>query len=297
VSYLLHPYSPKVRFNRRQFAELFRFGRWVLGTTIVSYVVVHGDDLFLGKVLGAAALGLYQVVYRISTMTTTELAYVTGTVMMPAYAKAQDEQARLARGFLAVLETVSGLALPFMVFLVVASRDIVAGLLPPHWADAVVPLQILAVAGFLRALTATGDPLFVGTGRPHMQFWMNLASLCVLALSIYPLTRALGVEGTCLAATLGFAASLPVWARAVTIAGVPWAEVLRSFGVAAILGLLVLGGVLCGRLIPVDDVRVRLVGEVLAAAVLCGAGACVASRWLGRGPVAQFARAWSSLCR
>jgi len=127
-----------------------------------------------------------------------------------------------------------------------------------------------------------------------MQFWMNLASLCVVALTIYPLTRLLGVEGTCLAVTLGFAASLPVWARAVTIAGVAWGQVLRSLGVAAALGLLVVGGVFCGRLLPTDDVHVTLVGEALGVAVLCGAGAWLANRWFGRGPIAQTARAWSA---
>jgi PST family polysaccharide transporter len=111
------------------------------------------------------------------------------------------------------------LALPLTVFFVLAAPEIVTGLLGEKWRGVVAPLRLLSVAGFLRALAATGGPLFAGTGRPHLDFWMNLARASAIAAAVYPLTRALGVLGTCTSVVFALVAALPVWAvgiRAVT---------------------------------------------------------------------------------
>ena len=76
------------------------------------------------------------------------------------------------------------LALPLTVFLVLAAPELVVGLLGTKWAAAIRPLQILAIAGFLRAIAATGGPVFMGTGRPHMDFWMNLGRVAVIAVAV-----------------------------------------------------------------------------------------------------------------
>ncbi|MCD6270366.1 oligosaccharide flippase family protein, partial [bacterium] len=80
VSYLIHPYRPHLSFDLGRAKELFGFGKWVLGSSILVFLITQGDDIFVGKLLGVAALGFYQMAYRISNMPATEITHVISQV-------------------------------------------------------------------------------------------------------------------------------------------------------------------------------------------------------------------------
>ena len=292
LSYCLHSYRPHPRLDRAQAAELFRFGRWMLGSSIVVFVALHGDSAFLGKMLGATALGVYQMAYRIGNLAATEIAYLTNTVMMPAYAKVQDDRARLGRAFLQVFEVVMSLALPLTVFIVLAAPEIVLGVLGSRWQAAIVPIEILAVAGLLRAIAATGGPVFVGTGRPRMSFSLQVVRVSVFAISIYPLTKLFGVAGTCCSIVCGIAATLPVWTRVTGLTGVTWGDLLRRCRLAFLLAALTAVGVCLGETLSADLPLVTLVWEAVIAGAFCIIGALVCARLSAMGLNALTSLPW-----
>jgi len=80
VSYFIHPYRPHIHFSRKQFKELFGFGKWIFGSSMLVFLITQGDDIFVGRLLGIAALGFYQLAYRISNMPTTEITHVISQV-------------------------------------------------------------------------------------------------------------------------------------------------------------------------------------------------------------------------
>jgi len=295
LSYVIHPYRPRARVDGSQAVELFRFGRWLLGSSVVVFLATNVDHAFLGKVLGATALGLYQVAYRLSNAAATEITHLTNTVMMPAYAKVQGDQQRLGRGFLHVFELVLSLALPLTAFIVLAAPHIVLGILGQKWQAAIDPLRILAVAGLLRAIAATGGPVFIGSGDPHMDFWMNLGRTSVIAVSIYPLTKLFGVTGASISVVLGLAATLPVWSRAISITGVTLSQVLRRCPSGLLLAALVVIAVWLSGFAPSYGPQAALLIESGAAAFLCGLGAWLTWWRFQAGPLVQVGRAFSAI--
>jgi O-antigen/teichoic acid export membrane protein len=42
MSYMLHPYRPRIRFEKEKFQDLFGFGRWVLGSSILVFLITQG---------------------------------------------------------------------------------------------------------------------------------------------------------------------------------------------------------------------------------------------------------------
>ena len=58
VSYLIHPYRPRLSSDLAKAKELFGFGKWVLGSSILIFLITQGDDIFVGKLLGATALAI-----------------------------------------------------------------------------------------------------------------------------------------------------------------------------------------------------------------------------------------------
>lgn len=247
LSYLLHDYRPRFNFEKTKIAELFGYGRWLLGSSVVIFLATHGDDAFLGKMLGVGALGFYQIAYRISNIPATGITHLTSSIMMPAYAAVQCEKDRLARGFKNTLEMILTVTIPLTVFIMLSAPEIVYGVLGAKWTPAIKPIQILAVAGFIRAVAATGGPLFLGTGRPEMDFWMNLCRVMVIAITIYPLTKMYGVSGTSFSIVIGLAATIPLWLKVKYLTGLSWGDIVGCFKGGTLTGGVMLAGLYGGK--------------------------------------------------
>ncbi len=208
LSYAMHPYRPRINWNTEQARELFGFGRWVLGSSVLIFFITHGDDAFLAKVLGVTALGIYQLAYRISNLAATEITHTLSSVLFPAYSKLQEDQPRFRNVYLRALATTLLFSAPMAAGTAAAAPLVVPVLLGPQWAASIVPIQILAAYGFCRSWAATVGPVFYASGQPKEQTRVAVIQLVVLAILIWPLTAAFRVPGTCLAVTMSMMTAL-----------------------------------------------------------------------------------------
>lgn len=211
ISYFIHPYRPRPRFEGAKARELYTFGRWVFGSSILVFLAAQGDDVFLGKALGATALGLYQVAFRFSNLMATEITHVISQVTFPAYSKLQDNIPKLRQGFLRTVEATASLSLPLTAGIFILAPDFVHLFLGEKWMPMAPALRILSISGLIRSIAATGGPLFRAVGRPNVDFWMNLGRVGIMIAAIYPLTKAFGMNGTAITVVLGISATIPMW--------------------------------------------------------------------------------------
>ncbi|MBU1044125.1 MAG: lipopolysaccharide biosynthesis protein [Candidatus Omnitrophica bacterium] len=198
-SYAMHPYRPRLEFNLSKFKILISFGKWVIGYGILGFLIIQGDDILVGKVLGAAALGLYQMAYRISNLPATQITHVIIQVTFPAYAKMQDNIPRLREAYLRVLKIVGFISFPLAGLIFLFSSDFTEIFLGTKWMQMVPAMQVLCVFGLIRSLTSTTGPIFVGVGKPKIMTWLSSIQLIVMIIIIYPLTKRWGILGTAIA--------------------------------------------------------------------------------------------------
>lgn len=211
ASYVSHPYRPGLRWDRRRVARLYRFGVWILGSQILIYFTLNLDDIVVGRLVGAAALGLYQVAFTLSQLTTTEITQVVNQVAFPAYAKLQDSPQRLRRAYLSSLRFVALLAFPVALGLWFLSEEVIRVFLGTQWLPMLPAFEVLLLWGLIRSLLATTGPLFNGIGKPRMATRIQFAQLLILAAIIIPLTSRWDIVGAAWATVL--AAIIPgTWA-------------------------------------------------------------------------------------
>ena len=206
-SYLIHSYRPRLRFNRQQFKELFGFGKWVLGSSILVFLITQGDDIFVGKLLGITALGFYQLAYRLSNMPATEITHVISQVTFPAYSKLQDDLPRLREAYLKVLQVTAFLSFPITGLIFVLAPDFTRIFLGEKWMPMVPTLQVLALAGLARSIAATPGKIFHAVGRPEIDTKLQIVRLSVLVALVYPLTIGWGILGAAIAVLLSMCVS------------------------------------------------------------------------------------------
>lgn len=187
LSYALHSYRPKFKFHHQQFKELLSFGQWIFASSVLAFLVTQGDDILVGRILGVAALGLYQMAYLISNLPTTEVSHVVSNVTFPAYARLQDRPEKLGEAYLKVLKLTVCLTAPIAGGIFTLASEFTDLVLGPKWLPIVTPLKVLVVAGFIRSVAATTVPVFHGMGRPRIDSGGQGIRLFVLALLVYPL--------------------------------------------------------------------------------------------------------------
>jgi len=212
MSYSLHSYRPRISFEKEKFQELFGFGRWVLGSSILVFLITQGDDIFVGKMLGVTALGLYQMAYLISNLPATEITHVISQVTFPAYSKLQDDLPQLREAYLKVLQLTAFISMPFAGGIFILAPEFTKIFLGDKWMPMVSAMQALVFSGLVRSIQATTGPIFLALNRPEIEPKWQTIRLFVLFVLIYPLSNHWGILGTSIAvfsstfiSTLGFA--------------------------------------------------------------------------------------------
>lgn len=214
LSFVIAPLV-RPRFQLARFKELAGFGGWVWGANLLHFLANQGDDVVVGRMLGAPALGLYRMAFAYAGLPATEITHVVSRVTFPAYAKLSGDLPALRRGHLRAVQATALVSAPLAVGIAVMAPSFVRLILEPAWEPMVVPLQILAAWGLIRSISATTGPLFQGLGRPDIITRLVLLKLLTLLAVIFPLTARFGLAGTSLAVGLSAAVSYPLAAVAV----------------------------------------------------------------------------------
>lgn len=211
VSYLFHPYRPHFSKDLEKAKELFGFGRWILGSSILTFIGEHIDDIFVGRVLSAMALGFYQMAYRISNMIETQITAVISSVAFPAYAKIQDQQTRLQKVYFRIMRLTMAISIPIAVGMVFLAPEFTQIFLGEKWMSMVTTMQLLAVAGLIKSIVSIGSPLFVGSGFPKYEFYMQSIRGLIIIIVIYPLIVFMGILGAAIGVILSIAGMFIIW--------------------------------------------------------------------------------------
>lgn len=211
ASHLIHPYRPHLSSDLGKAKELFGFGKWILGSAILIFIGAYVDDISVGRLLGAAALGFYWMAYRISNMPATEITYVIAAVAFPTYSKLQDDQIRLQQAYFRIMRLTVAISIPIAIGIVFLAPDFTMIFLGEKWMPIVPVMQLLAVAGLIKSIVSIGSPLFTGSGRPNFEFYMQLIRGLIIITAIYPLTVYMGVPGAALSVILSTIGMLIIW--------------------------------------------------------------------------------------
>lgn len=198
VSYFIHPYRPRLRFDGEKFKELYHYGKWIFGHVAMIALSNLIINALIGRLVSVAALGLYQMAQRIATLPVSEMRHLIQQVGFPVYAKVQDNIATLQRGYLKVFQITVMIFIPVTSGVILLAPEFIAIFLGEKWLPMTIPMQILSVQGCIGALNALTATMLQAQGRPatwtkFIGVWFGL-----VLLFIYPATLAWGIVGTTL---------------------------------------------------------------------------------------------------
>lgn len=203
VYWIISPWRPRLRFSLKLARQDLSFGWVVLGGSILIFAFRSVDRVVLSRLLGTHELGLYAFAYTIANIPAMLFTRVLNTVLLPSYSVLQDDKEKQSRLFFRATSYLAGAGALFVLGLLVFGGYLLMSLYGDKWQGAVLPLSVLSVFGFSRALTDLSGDLLIGTGDPGAFRRVNALQLAV------------AVAGLCFGAVLG---GVPGVALAMTVA-------------------------------------------------------------------------------
>ena len=163
LSYMAHEFRP--RFCLAKVKELVGFSKWLLSNNIVCFFKDRSTDFVVGRLHGAASLGLYNISYEISNIPTADLSASINRALLPGFAKidtADDLRSAYgnAMGILALI------ALPAAAGVYAVAPFLVPVVLGSKWLESTALVEILAFNGAVLLLHSSMGAVLMARGFP-----------------------------------------------------------------------------------------------------------------------------------
>jgi O-antigen/teichoic acid export membrane protein len=205
LSYLFHPYRPRLTLDRAALKRSINFGKYVFVIGIMVYISTTADNILVGKLLGAEVLGIYVVAYSIANLPQNITSKVMGTVLLTTYAElGRGSSERLENTVGRVFVLGSALVTLMTVPVIVLAPELIHVLYGSKWAAAALPVQILMLAGLFRGLIQLVGPLIMGLNKPELEAKSAIIEAAGFLIVLYPLTKAMGIAGAAWAGVVVF---------------------------------------------------------------------------------------------
>jgi O-antigen/teichoic acid export membrane protein len=196
-------YRNRFEWDRESAQSMFHFGKWIAGSSMLTFASAQGDRLILGHYMGAATLGVYSIAVFLSGSLGEAITRITHGVFFPAYSRVRSEGIeRLQQVFYRTRLAVDGLVVPALGGLTVLGPVVVHTLYDKRYGDAGWMLRVLAIRVAIACLSAPAQFCLFALGQSRYGFFLNLARVVALVAGVPLGFHLAGMSGLIWAVTL-----------------------------------------------------------------------------------------------
>lgn len=159
---------------------MIAYGRYIVGVNILAAILHHIDFVIVGKMLGTATLGFYQIAYKLPEATIVLIIRTTGRVLFPAFSKLQQGKSSLREGYIAALRYVSILSVPIAIGFLLLAEPLVLTIFGETWRESIPILRALGLATCFRSLGSHAGDIFKATGRTGLMMGLGVLKAIIL---------------------------------------------------------------------------------------------------------------------
>lgn len=255
------------------YGEVVHFGLYSSGVVLINVLYNSAPQLFLARALDFAAVGLYSRAVAVTQVFDRLVIQVISPVIMPAIVAQTRAGADLKRIYLHAISLLTALHWPFLLFIALLAKPIIAVWLGPSWLEVAPLVRLLCLAYLALFAACLTYPVLVAAGSVRDALVSSLISLppslaVILGASFF------GVEAVAASAliTLPFQAAVAIYfvGRRLDLSLRELVHAMRKSGLVALCS----GVVMAAGAAAADY---GLFGSVAAVAV---SGILAAAAWL-----------------
>ena len=196
--FAMSAWRPRFVFRPAEIRRVYSFSANLVGSQLVNYFARNADKVIIGRYLGSASLGYYQLTYQLMLYPVQSITGVLGRVLFPAFSQVQDDHQRLRPAYLQACITIATLTFPIMLGLMAVAGPFVEVFFGPKWRPVGLLLAILAPVGMVQSIASTAGGIYMAKGRTQLMFRVAAAAT-VLIVASFALGLRWGVLGVAIA--------------------------------------------------------------------------------------------------
>jgi len=195
LSYIMHPYRPSFKINKLALNELFNFGKWIFGISILGAIRKNYTPLFIGKTFDMDTLGYFNRAELFSTLLFTVLVQIIWQVGYPAFSIIQKDITKIKNVYINAIYFISYFGLAIMAVLYVLSEDLIRLFLSEVWLESTGMMKMLLPVGVMSLIGSISPIILQSCGMPHLSTRNSFFSLIILLVLMTLLTYYFGLTG------------------------------------------------------------------------------------------------------
>ena len=161
-------------FARSALSMILKFGIPLAGANFVNYILLNVDYVFVGRLLGAADLGVYVLAFTLASAPYSLFGNVINSVSMPAFSRVKHDPDLLKEAMAGALRAVSLTVMPMCAIMLALASPLVLTVYGEKWAASANVLEILAIYGVVFIVCLLFANMLAGLGRTKFLFVLQL---------------------------------------------------------------------------------------------------------------------------
>ena len=182
--------------EKKTMLRMFHFGKYIFGTNVFSAFGRSADQFITAGLISADVVAYYNVVSRINNMMDVP-SIAVADVLFPknveAMASSGEEKVRYY--FERTVGTIISILAPISLIIFIAPHLFITILAGSKYYAAVPILQTVILFSFLRPFSYQFGATMDAIGKPKINFWVNLLSMCLNYSCMYIGLRLTGWMG------------------------------------------------------------------------------------------------------
>jgi PST family polysaccharide transporter len=193
-------WRPKFLWSYKSLREIFKFSANLTGFQIINYFSRNTDQLLIGKFLGSQDLGYYSLAYKLMLMPLQNISWVISRVAFPAFSQIQNNLEKVRVNYRKMVEAISILTFPLMVFIYISAPELIATIYGPQWGTVSDLVSILCFCGMAQSVGTTVGTIYQALGRTEIQLKMAVLNAIIIVPAVLLGLRG-GIHGVALSYT------------------------------------------------------------------------------------------------
>jgi len=270
LTFAIAGWRPTAGFHRDEMRHVNGFARNLTVFNFVAYIADAGDKFLVGRFVGTAALGIYNLPYRLLFAPITALAQVVREIFLPRFSRRQDDTDAIATEFLRGVGALALVTFPLCAITAALASPLVDTALGPKWHEAGPVLSVMAVVALLQSVLNTGSVLLTARGRTDVLLrWGLIAGVSnLVAYLIGVQWGVMGMATSFLVVTVVLA--YPAMALPFREIGAPVRRLLEPLGPITLATVLLAAAAVGARVVAersgLGDLPVVLLGTIAGCA-------------------------------
>jgi O-antigen/teichoic acid export membrane protein len=186
VSHLI-PVGYRNRFlwDKEVFAKMNRFGRWILGSSSITFFAVQIDRIFYGRFIGMAWLGVYSIAFNLSEAFSALLSRLIVGILYPVLSQTnRDHIAEMSAVYYKIRLRFDTFFMTCLGILAGASDWLIKSLWDVRYVNAIWILKILCIKVLFICSIGIGETCLTSMGYTQYGFWRSTSRLVSVIIGL-----------------------------------------------------------------------------------------------------------------